>query len=355
MQKIKTLLPSWPALVMGTGIVPIALNMGKSSIPFFSVLAFVFFYLSVFLFLLITTALFIKIFFFFQEWKADFSDPVSGAFLPTLPISFIVVSLEFVLFGSSLFGETAAVLIAKILFWAGTAGIFSMGLILTSVTFSDPSVNLSKSNFGWFIPPVSHLIIAVAGFELIHYTELPSMVHLLFVVSLFALGIGTMLYLFVGSNVYHRYLYHELPVSRLAPTLMIGMAPSAILSIIAIKMNGVLEHISWIQNPDGFHDFIAVFSIFNWGFSLWWFLLSLILMVKSHLKKDLNFSLSWWAFTFPVGALTVATGAVHKLFPASFFQVFTVILAFVLLSIWLIVSLQTFTRLKSGKIFESHS
>ena len=98
--------------------------------------------------------------------------------------------------------------------WVRSASMHSAHLIMVRV-FSNQGISPAHANFGWFIPPVLQMIIPVAGFELAelfpHYLELT-----------FGLSIGVFrrrfvfLFLFVGSVVFHRYIYHELPMSRLA-------------------------------------------------------------------------------------------------------------------------------------------
>ncbi|OIP92486.1 MAG: hypothetical protein AUK26_04625 [Syntrophaceae bacterium CG2_30_58_14] len=72
--------------------------------------------------------------------------------------------------------------------------------------FSHKGITPAHANFGWFIPPVSQLIIPAAGLEL---AELyPQAVELTFGLSMISFGVGFFLFLFVGAVVYHRYVYH---------------------------------------------------------------------------------------------------------------------------------------------------
>ena len=49
------------------------------------------------------------------------------------------------------------------------------------------------------------------------------------------------LFLFVGAAVYHRYVYHELPPARFAPTFFIGIAPTAVAAVALFKLIHLLR------------------------------------------------------------------------------------------------------------------
>ena len=121
----------------------------------------------------------------------------------------------------------------------GAAGIYGMGFVILLGIFRNRGIQLQHANFGWFIPPVSKLIIPVAGFELA--AVFPQHLELTFGLSMISLGVGFFLFLFVGAAVYHRYVYHDLPMSRLAATFFIGMAPTAIIAVILFKMLHLFE------------------------------------------------------------------------------------------------------------------
>ncbi|MEA3363404.1 MAG: C4-dicarboxylate ABC transporter, partial [Thermodesulfobacteriota bacterium] len=68
-------------------------------------------------------------------------------------------------------------------------------------------------------------------------------------------------------------------------------------------------------------------------------------------KVELPYALSWWAFTFPSGALCVSSGVAWK---ASQFGIISNIYQFnvaFLLLIWVLVFVRTMKGVRSGKIF----
>jgi tellurite resistance protein TehA-like permease len=176
--------------------------------------------------------------------------------------------------------------------------------------------------------------------------------ELTFGLSMVSFGVGFFLFLFVGAAVYHRYIYHELPMSRLAPTFFIGMVPTAIIAAILFRMMHLLEHqqVLGIQ-VQFFSPFAKIAILVCWGFSAWWFVMACI-MIRHYLKNiDVPFALTWWAFTFPSGALCIASAVAWKVTGfASIFYFFILATVFMLV-IWLVVFIRTAKGLASGKIF----
>ena len=77
-----------------------------------------------------------------------------------------------------------------------------------------------------------------------------------------------------------------------------------------------------------------------------------ILVILFYLRNlELPYALSWWAFTFPSGALTVASGVAWKITGFSFLFYFYVLTLVFLLAVWLVVFIRTGKGILSGKVF----
>ncbi|MBN2874900.1 MAG: hypothetical protein JXM71_07385 [Spirochaetales bacterium] len=351
---IKNFAPSWPSVVMGTGIVPVALAVSAPFFPGSKLLGTAIFVLSIALFAVVLILTIARLVLAREEFAKDMRHPVSGNFVPTLPIAAMVLAIDFMLIGPRLMEAHVAHGIALSLFIVGTFGIYALGLAATAMIFSNTNVQLAQTTFGWFIPPVSQLIVPVVGFDLaIAYGGTPLSMTL-FVISVMSLGIGLTLFLLVGPNVYHRYLYHELPGSMMAPTAMIGLAPTAILAIILVKLATLAVAPASPWPYPGFTEVARFLSLAAWGFSAWWFVLASILII-GHLKAaTADFSLSWWALSFPVGALAIATGAINKLFHLGAFTWIAAALTLLLIAIWGFVALGTIRIIANGSAFKKH-
>ena len=107
-----------------------------------------------------------KIFLFPNEIKKDLNHPIAGNFFPTMPISLILFALNFLKYPELIFSKAVSHHIAFYLWIAGTVGIYLMGFVILTHIFRHKEIDISHATFGWYIPPVSKLLIPVAGFEL---------------------------------------------------------------------------------------------------------------------------------------------------------------------------------------------
>ena len=348
---LENFVPSWPASVMGTGIIPVAFYLAGRTIPFFKTIAFAFAALTFLLLIAVFSIWLLKLLRHPGRFRDELNHPVAGSFLPTMPIAFIIAAIDLLLFGPGLIGQAAALNIAYGMFIFGTAGIYLLSWIIMPALFQSSKVQPGHGTFGWYIPPVSHLIVPVLALELIHKGHGTVPVIPLFVISQISLGTGLFLFIFVGSNVFYRYLYQTSPVGKMAPTLLIGLAPTAVLVIIMVKMASAFPYIDFIAAGD-ITAFVQITGMMMWGFSIWWLVLSVLKTGYALIKGTLKFALSWWAFTFPIGALAVATGSLNSLLKLQFMNILQIVLTILLFAVWTAVAVLTVRGITDGSIFE---
>lgn len=346
---VKHFNPAWFASVMGTAVIPLALSFIKT--PIVRPVAAFFMVSSIVMFTIIFIPWLIRFFSDFEEVKKDFNHPIAGNFFPTMPISLIVLALDFLKYPDLLFPVHLSRSIALYLWIAGAIGIYLFGFIILTTIFKHRGIELSHANFGWYIPPVSKLIIPVAGFELV--SHFPNLMELTFGLSIISLGVGFFLFIFVGAAVYHRYIYHELPMSRFASTFFIGIAPTAIIGVIVFKMMHLFAHTNALDiSSEIFTPLAKLTLLVNWGFSLWWMVMAIIVTIYYIRQIELPYALSWWAFTFPLGAQCVATGIVKNMTKWSFAGFSYGLTLALMLFLWFLVFVRTIKGIASGTLFQ---
>jgi len=326
--------PAWFASVMGTAVVPLALSFsGADWLPW---VARIMIPLAAAMFLAFFLPWTLKLLLHGADSKRDFNHPVASSFLSTMPISLLVISLDLLKFGGLFFSAETARTLAFVLWGVGSVGIYLLGFLVLMHVFRHQGIEVEHANFGWFIPPVSKLLIPVAGFELAgHY---PQHQEVLVGVSIASLGVGFFLFLFVGAAVYHRYLFHCLPRAKFAATFFIGIAPPSIIAIALFKFIHLIEHHEILGlTSANFAPLAKLAMLMSWGLAAWWFAMGLLVIVYYKVRLSLPFALSWWAFTFPSGALAICSGVVWQVSQLAFIRVFYIGVMFFLLVVWLLV------------------
>ncbi|MBC8331900.1 MAG: hypothetical protein H8E28_07955 [Anaerolineae bacterium] len=351
---IRNFTPGWFASVMGTAVFVVEVFVFRGSLPFANFVQLFFLGLAAIMFMLIFIPWILRWIFHFDAVSQDLQHPVSASFFPTMPISLIILGIAFEKAGPLFLSEAILFPMLQALWILGTLGIGGFALALLNIYFRRQNLDWKVGNLGWLIPPVSALIVPVLGNSLAVEYAGTLLGTINFITSLIFLGIGGILFLFVMTTVFSRYMFHELPPSRLAPTMWIGIAPTAIMAIIAIKMIQPLS--IFFTAPEAATQTIAILAkavgIGLWGFAFFWLLLAITATLSQHRKSPLPFAMSWWAFTFPFGAFVVSTGVVFQATQAAFFQWVGLASLAAFLIVWGMVAARTVQGIVSGEIFK---
>lgn len=347
--------PQWFGSVMGTGALAIAFSLVSDYYGIYVLkdVARIFTSLTIVLFVTYLIPWTARFFTHWEQVVADVKHPIRSQFFPTMPISIILIGIDLAVTFKGVVSAGTLMPVVAVFFFAGSAGIFVAGLSLLLVMFVNKEIGKEHGVFAWYIPPVSYLIIPVLGFILVggYYsgTALGTSICLL---STFALGIGILMFLFFGGIILHRYTYGSLPNGELAPTFAIGLAPTSVLVIISVRFVHALHtgSVFGLQG-EGFASAVNFLSIAVWGFSAWWFALTIIVLVYYIKKMEHPFSFTWWAYTFPLGAFTISAGAINHIYSHGIFSAFLVGGTALLSFVWIVVFVLTLRMVVRGEAF----
>ncbi len=230
--------------------------------------------------LFVDTVLFLGIFTLYMfKWllypeavKKEFYHPIKSSFMAAISISFLLVSIAYYDFAPT---------VSILLWYVGTPLQLAFTLIVIRYWVKN-EFKVVHSNPAWFIPIVGNVLVPVIGVE-----AAPIWVSLFF----FALGMFFWVVLF--TIMMYRIVFHHPLAKKLVPTLFILIAPPAVGFVSYFRMsNGSIDILSM------FLYFIALFTLFL-----------LLFMVRMFDTKQ--FFISWWAYTFPLAAMTIATLLIH--------------------------------------------
>lgn len=228
----------------------------------------------------VDTVLFLGIFITYMiKWiyypnavKKEFSHPIKSSFMAAISISFLLVSIAYYDFAPTV----------SILFWYIGAPLQLLITLIIMRYWIRNELQVVHSNPAWFIPIVGNVLVPVIGIE-------AAPIY----VSIFFFAIGMFFWIVLFTIMLYRILFHHPLAKKLVPTFFIFIAPPAVGFISYFRMtNGSLDLFSLSLY------FIALFT-----------LLLLLFMMKMYDTKE--FFISWWAYTFPLAAITIATLFLH--------------------------------------------
>lgn len=199
---------------------------------------------------------------------AELAHPVTQAFVPTFSIGLILLATA--LYASA---PTAS-------FWLWTVGAL-LHLLLTLYILSSwmhqAKYELGHLNPAWFIPVVGNILVPIAG---VHHASVE--------ISWFFFSLGLFFWPVLTAIIFYRLIFHGSLPERFMPTLFIFIAPPAV---------GFIAYHQLTHELDAFARI------------LYFVALAFTLLLATQLKHFLRikFFLSWWAYSFPLAAITIAT------------------------------------------------
>lgn len=214
-----------------------------------------------------------------DEVAKELGHPIKLSFFPAISISMVLLSIAFFSIQHQL---------ATALFTAGAALHLFFTLFVLSRWISRSTFEIQHSNPSWFIPVVGNIVVPIAGVEL-GYIEL----------SWFFFSIGIVFWLILMAIIFNRIIFHQPLPEKLLPTFFILIAPPAV---------GFIAYVKLIGTIDSFARVLYYFALF----------IVLLLAALSRSFYGIKFYLSWWAYSFPVAAVTIASMLMYSKMGNSF-------------------------------------
>ena len=204
---------------------------------------------------------------------AEMQHPVKLAFVPTFSIGLLLLSIAFL--------HTAETLS----FWLwgiGTALHLVITLYVLSSWIHHSKYEIAHLNPAWFIPVVGNILVPIAG---LHHAPAD--------ISWFFFSLGVFFWPVLTAILFYRLIFHPSLPERLVPTLFIFIAPPAV---------GFLSWYNLTGEIDAFAKVLYFVGLF----------FTLLLLTQFTYFARLKFFLSWWAYSFPFAAITIATLVMFK-------------------------------------------
>lgn len=245
-----------------------------------------------------------------EEVKTEFFHPIRMNFFPAVSISILLLSVG---------AYSFAPIVAVTLWFIGTA----LHTLLTLYIFSywiRNNFEITHSNPAWFIPIVGNVIIPIVGVDILGSEPM---------VFYFAIGIFFWLVLF--TVVLYRIIFHHQLAVKFLPTLFILIAPPAV---------GFIAYLRITANYDLFALFLLDIGYF--------FTLLLFFMGRSFLR--IKYFVSWWAFTFPLDAITIASTVAYQVTGYAFYRYTSYALLAIATTVIAVVAYQTLRHVRQREI-----
>ncbi|WP_030981682.1 TDT family transporter [Streptomyces sp. NRRL WC-3744] len=345
--RLRHLGPNWYASVMGTAIV----GSAGAALPgpahgargvFAAVWA-----LSLLLLLILLIARALHWSRHRDQARAHLLDPGMAPFYGCLAMALLAVGGGALTVGRELIGTRTAVALDAVLFTTGTAIGLGAAVAVPYLMAVRHRVDAAQASPVWLLPLVAPMVSASAGPPLVPHLP-PGQPRETLLLGCFALfGLSLLAVLLMLPLVFARLISAgPLPLA-LTPTLFLVLGPlgqsTTAVGLIADAAPGVVA----APYDRGLAVFAVLYGVPVMGFALLWLALATAHVVRAG-RRGMGFTLTWWAFTFPVGTCVTGAAVLARHTGLAVYDVLATGLYGVLVAAWLAAARGTVRGLFSG-------
>lgn len=266
--RLKNFPISWFAMVMGLAGFTIAWSRAETIFGFGFAISPVLQALTALVFVVLTGLFAAKALRYPADVMGEFRHPIKLSFVPTYSIGMLLLSI--------------ACLhdLPDLSFWLWSIGAtlhLAITLYVLSSWVHHSKYEIGHLNPAWFIPVVGNILVPIAG---VHHAPVD--------ISWFFFSLGLFLWPVLTAILFYRLIFHASLPERFMPTLFIFIAPPAV---------GFISWYNLVGELDAFGRVLYFVGLF----------FTLLLLAQVSYFTRLKFFLSWWAYSFPIAAITIAS------------------------------------------------
>ena len=296
---VEDLHPAYFAMVMATGIVSIASDLLEMS-----VIGVALCWLNLIFFAILLALTIARLIWHRTLFLRDLIDHNRApGFFTTVAATCILGSQWLIIFQTSRLA-LALWLFAIVLWMIFTYSIF------TGVTIKETKPTLAEGiHGGWLIAVVATQAVSVLGARLAPVFDSEAQPIIFFALSMWLWG--GMLYIWMISLIFYRYVFFPMAPSDLTPPYWINMGAVAISTLSGATLILDAQRSPLLQSM---LPFLRGFTLFFWATGTWWIPMLVILGLWRHVYKrfKLAYDPLYWGVVFPLGMYTACTFQLAK-------------------------------------------
>jgi tellurite resistance protein len=225
------------------------------------------------LYLVLAVIYFAKIAGYPEALASELHHPVKLNFFPASSISMILLSIVTL-------GHYPG--LSQLLWAVGSAAHLLFTFYVMGAWINHQHFEIHHMNPAWFIPVVGNILVPIAG-----------VAHGYVEISWFFFAVGLLFWLVLLTIIFYRIIFHNPIPAKLVPTFFILIAPPAV---------GFLSYVTLTGGIDAFARLLYYVALF----------FTMLVFTQINKFTRLQFFLSWWAYSFPMAAITVATFVMYR-------------------------------------------
>ncbi|WP_194819612.1 TDT family transporter [Nocardia sp. XZ_19_385] len=342
--------PNWFAAVMGTGIVANAAATLPWQFPGLHDAAIVVWGVAALFLIGLTIAYAVHLIRFPENARAHRHNPIMSQFFGAPPMALMTVGAGTLLLGKDVIGLSAAVAIDWVLWSAGTVLGLLTAFAIPYRMFTRHQIDGDAAFGGWLMPVVPPMVSAAMGALLVPHTPAGQLRLTMIIACVAMFGLSLIAALVTITMIWSRLVHFGVSKGAMVPTLWIVLGPLGQ----SVTASGLIANAAHGSLPElydkGLIVFSVIFGIVTWGFAMLWLALAVAVTYRTYRAGELQFNLTWWGFTFPLGTCITGSAVLYTHTHAYLFAGTAVALYALLVGAWSVVVAKTLRGLLSGAL-----
>ncbi|MFF1451283.1 TDT family transporter [Streptomyces sp. NPDC058274] len=340
--------PNWYGAVMGTAIVASA-GATLPRVPGLRTALTVVWALSAVMLAAVVTARVAHWVHHRDQVRAHLLDPGVAPYYGCFPMALLSVGGATLAVGRDVLGEHTAVVVDAVLFSAGTAIGLTVTTTILYLMLVRHRLGPADASPAWVLTVIPPMVASAVGPALVPYLPAGQPREALLLGCYAMFGLSLLATLTLLPLVFGRLMLHGLLPLALTPAVFIVLGPLGQSTTAVGQLADVAHTAVGHSYTRALSAFAVVYGVPVMGFALLWLALSVLLAVRA-LRRGMPFSMSWWAFTFPIGTCVTATAGLARHTGLDAFQWLAVGLFTLLVLLWAVTWSGTLRGLISGAL-----
>lgn len=309
LEAIRQFTPNWFAVVMGTGVLALALAQWPGNVPGLRLLGEGLWLFNTLLFVVFALMYTARWVLFFDEARRIFGHSTVSMFFGTIPMGLATIINGFLAFGLPRWGS-GVVAVAEALWWIDVAMSLACGVLIPFLMFTRQEHRIDQMTAVWLLPVVAAEVAAASGGLLAPHLA-DALGQLVMLVTSYVLWAFSLPVAFsILTILLLRMALHKLPHENMAASSWLALGPIGTGALGMLLLGNDAPLIFAANGLSGVGEIAAglglVAGITLWGLGLWWMLMALLITAR-YLRAGIPFNLGWWGFTFPLGVYALTT------------------------------------------------